>query len=189
MRCLSGAWGSGDGRRLLDGGRWYYVASPESVPRDGICARACLHIPRTHVKETFAPRRLIADERCWIALIVFTACVATVVCVHRVCNNFLIFRAAFDHLIAGVDLYRLHPAEHQDLFKYSPTFALVFAPFRALPYPVALLAWNLLNVLLIYAGLRLVLGENERLAELYHDLECKPDRGNLTKESPSITEK
>lgn len=116
------------------------------------------------MKETFAPRRLIADERCWIAVIVFTACVATVVCVNRVCNNFLIFRAAFDHLMAGVDLYRLHPAEHQDLFKYSPTFALVFAPFRALPYPVALLGWNLLNVLLIYAGLRLVMGENERLA-------------------------
>lgn len=117
-----------------------------------------------HVRQTFAPRRLIADERLWIAVIVFTAFVATVVCVNRVCNNFLIFRAAFDHLMSGVDLYRLHPAEHQDLFKYSPTFALAFAPFRVLPYPVALLAWNLLNVLLIYAGLRLVLGENERLA-------------------------
>jgi hypothetical protein len=111
-------------------------------------------------------RRVIADERSWLALFVVTAVVSTVVCVGRVCNNFLIFRAAFDHLRAGVDLYTLHPAEHADLFKYSPTFALAFGPFRALPYAPALLAWNLLNVLLIYAGLRLVLSPGERLAAL-----------------------
>ena len=109
-------------------------------------------------------RRLIADERSWITLLLVTAVVATAICVGRVCNNFLIFRSAFDHLVAGADLYALHPAEHLDLFKYSPTFALVMAPFRALPYAVALLAWNLLNVLLIYAGLRLVLPREERLA-------------------------
>jgi hypothetical protein len=111
-------------------------------------------------------RRLIADERSWLALFIITAVVATAVCVARVCNNYLIFRAAFDHLVAGVDLYRLHPGEHEDLFKYSPTFALAFAPFRALPYAPSLLAWNLLNVLLIYAGLRMILEPRERLPAL-----------------------
>jgi hypothetical protein len=111
-------------------------------------------------------RRLVSSERGWLALFVVTAVVATAVCVGRVCNNFLIFRSAFDHLRAGVDLYSPHPAEHADLFKYSPTFALAFGPFRALPYAPALLAWNLLNVLLIYAGLRLVLLPGERLAAL-----------------------
>ena len=109
-------------------------------------------------------RRLIADERSWIAVLCITAVVATAICVVRVCNNFLIFRSAFDHLLAGADLYAPHPAEHADLFKYSPTFALVFGPFRALPYGVALLVWNLVNVLLVYAGLRLVLAGEERLA-------------------------
>ena len=109
-------------------------------------------------------RRLIADERSWIGLFCVTALVATAICVARACNNFLIFRAAFDHLVSGADLYALHPADHADLFKYSPTFALAFAPFRALPYGLALLAWNLLNVLLIYAGLRLILPAEERLA-------------------------
>ena len=90
--------------------------------------------------------------------------VATAICVGRVCNNFLIFRAAFDHLLAGADLYAQHPRDHFDLFKYSPTFALAFAPFRALPYGLALLGWNLLNALLIYAGLRLILPGDERLA-------------------------
>src|SRR6478672_13962051 len=98
-------------------------------------------------------RRLVAAERTWIALYVITAIVATVVCASRLCNNFLIFRSAFDHLRSGADLYALHPTEHGDLFKYSPTFALFMAPFRALPYTPALLIWNLLNVLLIYLGL------------------------------------
>jgi hypothetical protein len=111
-------------------------------------------------------RRLIADERSWLAILLVTAAVATAICATRVCNNFLIFRAAFDHLVAGADLYADHPREHADLFKYSPTFALFIAPFRALPYGVALLAWNLLNVLLIYAGLRLILPREERLPAL-----------------------
>jgi hypothetical protein len=109
-------------------------------------------------------RRLLADERPWIALFAITAAVATGICVARVCNNFLIFRSAYDHLVAGADMYVSHPRDHADLFKYSPTFALAFAPFRALPYAPALLAWNLLNVLLIYLGLRLVLEPSERLA-------------------------
>ena len=108
-------------------------------------------------------RRLIADERSWISLLCITAVVGTAVCVGRVCNNFLIFRSAYDHLLRGTDLYVLHPADHADLFKYSPTFALAFAPFRALPYGPALLAWNLFNVLAIYAGLRLILAPEERL--------------------------
>jgi len=108
-------------------------------------------------------RRVIADERSWIAVFCVTAVVATAICVGRVCNNFLIFRAAFDHLASGVNLYARHPAEHDDLFKYSPTFALAFGPFSAVPYAPALLAWNLINVLLVYVGLRLVLAPEERL--------------------------
>lgn len=97
---------------------------------------------------------------------VLTASIATFVCVIQVCNNFLIFRAAFDHVVSGVDLYVHHPREHGDLFKYSPTFALFFAPFRALPYAPALFAWNLLNVGLIYVALRLALDPAERLAAI-----------------------
>lgn len=109
-------------------------------------------------------RRLLDDERSWVGLFVITAAVATAICVARVCNNFLIFRAAFDHLVSGADMYVLHPTEHGDLYKYSPTFALAFAPFRAIPYAPSLFIWNLLNVLLIYWGLRLVLAPGERLA-------------------------
>src|SRR5690242_19112241 len=60
-------------------------------------------------------------------------------------NNFLIFRAASRHLIAGSDLYTWYPTEHADLYKYSPTFALLFAPFAFLPLLPAMLLWNAVN--------------------------------------------
>jgi hypothetical protein len=119
------------------------------------------------VTKTFSRfRGLIGHDATWLALFLGTAVVATAICVARVCNNFLIFRSAFDHLLAGTDMYVPHPAEHDDLFKYSPTFALFFAPFRVLPYAPALLLWNLLNVLPLFWGLRLVLEGRERTTAL-----------------------
>jgi hypothetical protein len=111
-------------------------------------------------------RRIFADERFWLAVYLVTAGVASVTCVGRRCNNFLIFRAAFDHLRAGVDLYALHPSEHADLFKYSPTFALVFAPFALAPFSLAITAWNLLTVTLLFIAVRLAIGPRHRLMVL-----------------------
>lgn len=56
-------------------------------------------------------------------------------------NNFWIFREAFRHLRSGADLYAAYPAAHADLFKYSPTFALLFAPFSVLPPTLGYAAW------------------------------------------------
>ncbi len=72
-------------------------------------------------------------------------------------NNFRIFRAAGRHLLDGRDLYALHPADHADLFKYSPTVALGFVPFALVPEWVGLLAWHLLNAgVLAWAVCRVV---------------------------------
>jgi hypothetical protein len=103
-----------------------------------------------------------ADERLWLAIYLVVAVIATGICIAKRCNNFLIFRAAFDHLVAGRDLYRHYPGEHVDLFKYSPTFALVFAPFAVTPFAVALLAWNAVNVVAVFEALRLALPRAER---------------------------
>jgi hypothetical protein len=65
-------------------------------------------------------------------------------------------------LLAGRDLYAAYPAEHADLFKYSPTVALLFAPFAVTPFGVALLAWNLLNVVPLYHTLYLALPAEQR---------------------------
>jgi hypothetical protein len=80
-------------------------------------------------------------------------------------NNFAIFRASFQNLMAGRDLYAPHPEQYLDLFKYSPSFALLFAPFAALALPLSILAWSALNAFLLwYAVTRLLPGERGTLA-------------------------
>jgi len=67
-------------------------------------------------------------------------------------GNFEIFRTASRHLVSGQDLYAEYPAEHSDRFKYSPTFALLFAPFAWLAWPVALFLWSCLNALVLFVA-------------------------------------
>lgn len=67
-------------------------------------------------------------------------------------NNFWIFRAAFVHLRSGVDLYAAYPELHADFYKYSPTFALVFAPFALLPPVVGYALWATLGAMAVWAG-------------------------------------
>ena len=71
-------------------------------------------------------------------------------------NNFRIFRAATRHLLAGLDLYAAYPAEHFDFYKYSPTFALLFAPFAYVPFAPSMLLWNALNAGALYVAIGLV---------------------------------
>jgi len=75
-------------------------------------------------------------------------------------NNLLIFRTSAWHLLSNTNLYALSPADHADLFKYSPTFALCMLPFAALPLVWSALAWNMLNgavfVVGVYAVSRLL---------------------------------
>ena len=72
-------------------------------------------------------------------------------------GNFEIFRAASRHLVAGEDMYARYPDELQDQFKYSPAFALLFAPFSGLPWPVALFLWNALNALVLFVAVERLL--------------------------------
>ena len=86
-------------------------------------------------------------------------------------TTFAIFRQSFFHLAQHQNLYAAYPAEQgaaaMDLFKYSPTAALLFAPLALLPFAVALLMWNLLNAgLLIYAISRLLPERRANLALL-----------------------
>ena len=69
-------------------------------------------------------------------------------------NNYVIFRDAFTHLRHGQDLYSLYPDEHWDLYKYSPTFAALMAPFAPLPDAVGLVLGNVIGVGLSFRGSR-----------------------------------
>jgi len=90
-------------------------------------------------------------------------------------NNYLIFKQSFYHLIHGEDLYQLYPEEHYDLYKYSPTFALLFGSIAWLPDLMGLILWNLLNVLVLYfAFLKLPFPSNKTLwlAAVFILIEC-----------------
>lgn len=63
-------------------------------------------------------------------------------------NNYIIFKQSFFHLIQHQDLYIHYPLEQYDLFKYPPTFALLFAPFSVLPDFLGYSIWTGLNLLL-----------------------------------------
>jgi hypothetical protein len=68
-------------------------------------------------------------------------------------QNYVAFRNAFFHLLAGKDLYAAFPLEQQaDLFKYTPTFALFMAPIAALPYTAGALLWNLINATALFGA-------------------------------------
>jgi hypothetical protein len=71
-------------------------------------------------------------------------------------GNFLLFRDTFHRLVSGSDIYN-PPAGEMTGFLYSPTFALLFAPFALLPLAVGLLLWNGLNALSLFWGVTRVL--------------------------------
>ena len=101
-------------------------------------------------------------------LVLYAATVLAIV-VHQglthVDTNFAIFRASFRHLAAGQDLYAPYASEQVDRFKYSPVFALLFAPFALPPALIALAAWNGLNVFMfVHAVRRLLPGAAATLA-------------------------
>ena len=105
----------------------------------------------------------LAERRRWIDWLVALLWLGAIVSatlqhgVRTQNNNFRIFRAASRHLVAGTDLYAAYPAEHFDFYKYSPTFALLFAPFAYVPFPLAMLLWNALNAGVLYVAIGLVL--------------------------------
>ena len=71
-------------------------------------------------------------------------------------NNFIIFKQSFYHLVAAKDLYAFYWDEYYDLFKYSPTFPILFAPLAILPDFAGLLLWNTLNAGLLFVAVRML---------------------------------
>src|SRR5207245_443496 len=56
-----------------------------------------------------------------------------------------------------VNPYAAHPDQYVDFFRYSPAFAVAFAPFALVPEWLGLLAWNLVNALGLYWAVRRLL--------------------------------
>jgi hypothetical protein len=94
------------------------------------------------------------------------ACVAVQRTAFATENNFLIFRAAFTHVSAGQDLYAAYPSLHADFFKYSPTFALLFAPFALLPLVPGYLLWAVVCATAVFAGIVRALSPRQAIVAL-----------------------
>lgn len=78
-------------------------------------------------------------------------------------NNYAIFKSSAKHLLEGKNLYVAYPEEHDDLYKYSPTFAAFMLLFSLMPDAVGLCAWNLLNAIPLFLAVWLLpLSEKKR---------------------------
>lgn len=73
-------------------------------------------------------------------------------------NNYIIFKQSSSHLAENKDLYQLYPDEQWDLYKYSPTFSLLFGGLAILPDYIGLFLWNLINALPLLLAIRYLPG-------------------------------
>lgn len=111
----------------------------------------------TKSADAIVPVRLFTDNRVIAAIYALMTLIATWHKVgHGHANNLRIFRSSFFNLVAGADLYALHPEQHLDYFKYSPTFALLMAPLAVLPEFVSAMAWNFCNVFALFTAIQLL---------------------------------
>lgn len=135
--------------------RYVTQQSPAEAPHAGIAASS-------RMSQAISAKRL---TRWIIAVYALSTVVVTIQRgVFAFANDYAIFRASYGNLVSGRNLYVLHPEQATDVFKYSPTFAVLFAPVAALPFTLGLLVWNLVGaLLLVYAVMRLL---PERKAQL-----------------------
>ena len=117
--------------------------------------------PRTKLANFFLHPNLVLAVYCLAALI------ATIIKLapgpfeqngihYQPLQNFAIFRNSFYHLIHHQNLYAQFDFEQWDFYRYSPAFALLFAPFALLPYAIGAVLWNLLNAASLYWAVRWV---------------------------------
>lgn len=81
-------------------------------------------------------------------------------------NNWRMARWSFYQLLQAGDLYAPAPAQFYDLYQYSPTFALLVAPFALPPAWLGLLLFNTFNIAVFYYAIRRLLPGRQGLVAL-----------------------
>ena len=87
----------------------------------------------------------------WFGLVFLTLLSAVL---NQSFNNFIIFKQSFFHLQQKLNLYNVYPSEYWDHYYYSPTFAILVAPFTVIPTFVAPFAWGLFDAGVLYFAIR-----------------------------------
>jgi hypothetical protein len=124
-----------------------------------------------------SPRRTLADCLLHPNLVLAVYCLAAIIATivklapgpfeqngfrYQPLQNFTIFRNSFYHLIHHQNLYAQFQFEQWDFYRYSPAFALLFAPFALLPYEIGAVLWNLLNAAALFWAVRSVPSLDQR---------------------------
>src|ERR1700712_5743537 len=73
-------------------------------------------------------------------------------------NNYVIFKNSFFHLINNKDLYLYYNNDQFDLYKYTPSFSLLFGLLAYLPDVLGLLAWTLINAICLFYAIKMLDG-------------------------------
>jgi hypothetical protein len=81
-------------------------------------------------------------------------------------NNWRMARWSFYQLLHGGNLYAPAPGQFYDLYQYSPTFALLVAPFALPPMALGLLLFNAFNIAAFYYAVRRLLPGRQGLIAL-----------------------
>lgn len=76
-------------------------------------------------------------------------------------NNYLMFAKPFHNLLLDKSIYGYHPNLYFDNYKYSPTFAWLMGPFYYLPNLLGMILWNVLNTVVLLAGVWLYLSDEK----------------------------
>jgi hypothetical protein len=137
-------------------------------------------LPRTAPKSRLTPAEYLLHPHLVLAVYCLAAVVVTIIKLapgpfeqngfrYQPLQNFAIFRNSFEHLIHHQNLYANFVFQQWDLYRYSPTFALLFAPFALLPYAAGAVLWNLLNAATLFWAVRSIpgLAERQRMLALW----------------------
>jgi len=81
-------------------------------------------------------------------------------------NNYRIFSSSFQLLIRHENLYTEHPEYYWDFYRYTPTFAVLMAPFALFPEYIGVFLWSSLNALALFWGVKSIFRDNERKGSL-----------------------
>lgn len=81
-------------------------------------------------------------------------------------NNYLIFVNSFDLLRTHQNPFLDHKELYYDLYRYTPSFAVLVAPFSFVPNMVGVMIWNLLNSLLLFYAIKYLFKHDEKKGTL-----------------------
>jgi hypothetical protein len=77
-------------------------------------------------------------------------------------GNYIIFSQSFEHLLGNLNLYEAYPGIQNDLYKYSPAFSVLMAPFYYLPKWLGFTCFQLLNTGIFLLGIRKIVPDTKQ---------------------------